>query len=195
MLLPSRQLSCKNGKPCKKQNLQRWRKSREDLTREKPYAAEKAGAHLSRDYLERSCYCIDLLIFCGNFFVFSPLFFLKIILIFHTISEALQDIAFWCCQARLNSSYTYSTFLVLMVIFFPFCYLLTFSPTPVDSEAPLTTWRCCSHHCTLVLPLSSMAGREGVAHSRFLSLTWSKGFRGTARGACALYTSLISCHY
>lgn len=74
MLLPSRQLSCKNGKPCKKQNLQRWRKSREDLTREKPYAAEKAGARLSRDYLERSCYCIDLLIFCGNFFIFSPLF-------------------------------------------------------------------------------------------------------------------------
>lgn len=130
-----------------------------------------------------------------EFFYLFTTFFLKIILIFHTISEALQDIAFWCCQARLNSSYTYSTFLVLMVIFFPFCYLLTFSPTPVDSEAPLMTWRCCSHHCTVVLPLSSMAGREGVAHSRFLSLTWSKGFCGTARGACALYTSLISCHY
>lgn len=122
-------------------------------------------------------------------FLYFHHFFWKIILIFHTISEALQDIAFWCCQARLNSSYTCSTFLVLMVIVFPFCYLLTFSPTPVDSEAPLMTWRCCSHHCTVVLPLSSMAGREGVAHSRFLSLTEQRVSWHCPESLCTLYVA------
>jgi len=137
----------------------------------------------------------------GFFFSFSSLFLMKVI---PAYSHHLRSSPRYCrlvSQARLIASNICSTFLLLTVILFPFCTLLTFSPRTMGSQARflphLLEITLINHHPHSFSPFPA-AGREGmdvpIAPRRRSPLTWSEGLFSIALGACVLYGSLISCH-